>query len=261
MTSSRVPTNAVDHVGSLKRPPELEEAWRAWEGGSLPFEKLRQVQDDAIRNAVAMQEKLGLPIVTDGEFRRAGWSRGFLNAVDGFEFRASKLVFRNDEGFSTPSPAPLATKPIKRAKPIVTEDFEFVASVAKHPIKVTMPTPSHMHFGQFKQAVDAAVYPDVEKYCRLLLKLYSTTATSTRSSSNTIPSAPAILRRCRTCQPVNGRILESSARKIRLWRRKMTCFAASMRPAALHRWSGWAFVRSAASPARRCRSSRSNQAR
>ena len=54
MTSSRVPTNAVDHVGSLKRPPELVEAWRAWEGGSLPFEKLRKVQDDTIRSAVAM---------------------------------------------------------------------------------------------------------------------------------------------------------------------------------------------------------------
>jgi 5-methyltetrahydropteroyltriglutamate--homocysteine methyltransferase len=172
MASSRVPTNAVDHVGSLKRPPKLVEAWRTWEGGNLPFEELRRVQDDTIRAAVAMQEKLGLPIVTDGEFRRGGWSRGFLNAVDGFEFRASKLVFRNDEGFSTPSPAPLATKPIKRAKPIVTEDFKFIATVAKHPVKVTMPTPSHMHFGQFKEAIDAAVYPDAETYWDDLIAVF-----------------------------------------------------------------------------------------
>jgi 5-methyltetrahydropteroyltriglutamate--homocysteine methyltransferase len=164
MATSRVPTNSVDHVGSLKRPPELVEAWRAWEDGKLPMEQLRKVQDDTIRDAVAMQEKLGLPIVTDGEFRRGGWSRGFLNAVDGFEFRGSKLVFRNDEGFSTPSPAPMATKPIKRKQPIVVDDYKFIASVAKNPVKVTMPTPSHMNFGQFKQAVDPAVYPDVEKY-------------------------------------------------------------------------------------------------
>ena len=164
MATSRVPTNAVDHVGSLKRPPELVQAWRAWEDGKLPLEQLRRVQDESIRDAIAMQEKLGLPIVTDGEFRRGGWSRGFLNAVEGFEFRGSKLVFRNDEGFSTPSPAPLATKPIRRSKPIVTEDFKFLASVAKHRVKVTMPTPSHMHFGQFKDAVDASVYPDIEKY-------------------------------------------------------------------------------------------------
>ena len=97
MATSRVPTNAVDHVGSLKRPPELVQAWRACEDGKLSSEQLRRVQDESIRDAVAMQEKLGLPIVTDGEFRRGGWSRGFLNAVDGFEFRGSKLVFRNDE--------------------------------------------------------------------------------------------------------------------------------------------------------------------
>jgi 5-methyltetrahydropteroyltriglutamate--homocysteine methyltransferase len=172
MATSRVPTNAVDHVGSLKRPPELVQAWRAWEDGKQPFEQLRRVQEETIRDAVVMQEKLGLPIVTDGEFRRGGWSRGFLNAVEGFEFRGSKLVFRNDEGFATPSPAPLATKPIRRSKPIVTEDFKFLASVAKHPVKVTMPTPSHMHFGQFKDAVDPKVYPDVEKYWDDLIAVF-----------------------------------------------------------------------------------------
>jgi 5-methyltetrahydropteroyltriglutamate--homocysteine methyltransferase len=172
MATSRVPTNAVDHVGSLKRPPDLVQAWRAWEDGKLPFEQLRRVQDDSISDAIAMQEKLGLPIVTDGEFRRGGWSRGFLNAVEGFEFRGSKLVFRNDDGFSTPSPAPLATKRIRRSKPIVTEDFRFVASVAKHRVKVTMPTPSHMHFGQFKDAVDASVYPDIEKYWDDLIAVF-----------------------------------------------------------------------------------------
>ena len=76
----------------------------------MPFEALHEVQDRAIREAVAMQERLGLPIVSDGEFRRGGWSRGFLNAVDGFEFRASKLTFRNDQGVSTASPAPVATQ-------------------------------------------------------------------------------------------------------------------------------------------------------
>jgi 5-methyltetrahydropteroyltriglutamate--homocysteine methyltransferase len=172
MATSRVPTNAVDHVGSLKRPPELVQAWRAWEDGKLPMEQLRKVQDDTIRDAVAMQEKLGLPIVTDGEFRRGGWSRGFLNAVEGFEFRGSKLVFRNDEGFSTPSPAPMTTKPIKRKQPIVVDDYKFIASVAKNPAKVTMPTPSHMHFGQFKEAVDAKVYPDIEKYWDDLIAVF-----------------------------------------------------------------------------------------
>jgi len=172
MPASRVPTNAVDHVGSLKRPPDLVQAWRAWEAGDVSFDALRDVQDRAIRDVVVMQEKLGLPIVTDGEFRRGGWSRGFLSAVDGFEFRASKLTFRNEEGFSTPSPAPVATKPIRRKQPIVTDDFKFIKSVAKNRAKVTMPTPSHMHFGQFKQAVDRNVYPDLDQYWDDLIAVF-----------------------------------------------------------------------------------------
>jgi 5-methyltetrahydropteroyltriglutamate--homocysteine methyltransferase len=157
MALSRVPINSVEHVGSLKRPPELVTAWREWEAGKLPAEKLREVQDKAIRDAVVMQESLSLPIVTDGEFRRGGWSRGFLNAVEGFDFTASKLVFRNDEGFTTPAPAPMATKRVRRTKPIVTDDYKFLKSVAKNRAKVTMPTPSHMHFGHFRN-------PNVEAY-------------------------------------------------------------------------------------------------
>jgi 5-methyltetrahydropteroyltriglutamate--homocysteine methyltransferase len=164
MPPARLPTHSVDHVGSLRRPPELMQTWRDWEAGKVPFEALREVQDRAIREAVAMQEAIGLPVVTDGEFRRGGWSRGFLSAVEGFDFRASRLTFRNDQGFATPSPAPVATKRVRRREPIVTGDFKFLASVAKRPAKVTMPTPSHMHFGQFKDAVDRTIYPDVEQY-------------------------------------------------------------------------------------------------
>ena len=164
MASSRVPSNAVDHVGSLKRPAELVASWKEWEAGKLPFETLHDVQDKAIREAVAMQERLGLPIVSDGEFRRGGWSRGFLNAVDGFEFRASKLTFRNDEGVSTASPAPVAARQIRRKQPIVTDDFKFLKSVAHNRIKVTMPAPSHMHFGQFNEAINRTAYPTDDKY-------------------------------------------------------------------------------------------------
>jgi 5-methyltetrahydropteroyltriglutamate--homocysteine methyltransferase len=172
LDSSRVPSNSVDHVGSLKRPPELVRIWRAWEDGKASADELGEVQDRAIREAIVTQESLGLPVVTDGEFRRGGWSRGFLNAVEGFEFRASKLTFRNDEGFSTVSPAPLATKRMRRVKPIVSEDFKFIKSVAKRRAKVTMPTPSHMHFGQFKNAIDSKVYPNVEMYWNDLIAVY-----------------------------------------------------------------------------------------
>ena len=170
--STRVPENVVDHVGSLKRPPDLMQTWRDWEAGKAEFEQLRAIQDHAIRDVVGMQEALGLPVVTDGEFRRGGWSRGFLSAVEGFEFRASKLVFRNEDGFSTPSPAPVAAKRLRRTRPIVVEDFKFLQAAAKRRVKVTMPTPSHMHFGQFKDAVDKTVYPSVERYWEDLVTIF-----------------------------------------------------------------------------------------
>ena len=84
MMSTRVPQNSVDHVGSLKRPPELIQAWRDWEAGKLPFEQLhaRSGPADPRRGRNAGSDS-ALPIVSDGEFRRGGWSRGFLNAVEG----------------------------------------------------------------------------------------------------------------------------------------------------------------------------------
>jgi 5-methyltetrahydropteroyltriglutamate--homocysteine methyltransferase len=115
-----------------------------------------------------MQEALGLPRVTDGEFRRGGWSRGFLSAVSGFDFRPSRLTFRNDDGFSTPAPAPTAVTPLRRTRPIVTDDFVFLDGVAPGHGKVTMPTPSHFHFGQFKQ--DA--YPDEARFWDDLVGIY-----------------------------------------------------------------------------------------
>ena len=172
VASSRTPSNAIDHVGSLKRPPELVAAWRAWETGTLAAEEIREAQDRAICDAIRMQEDLDLPIVTDGEFRRAGWSRGFLSAVEGFEFAPSKLLFRSDDGFTTGSPAPIAVSKVRRVKPIVTEDFKFTRTVARRPVKVTMPTPSHMHFGHFKDAVDPTVYPDIEVYWDDLVSVF-----------------------------------------------------------------------------------------
>jgi 5-methyltetrahydropteroyltriglutamate--homocysteine methyltransferase len=172
MAPSRVPSNPVDHVGSLKRPAELVAAWRGWESGEIDSGKLREVQDRAIRDVIRMQEDLELPIVTDGEFRRAGWSRGFLNAVEGFDFASSKLVFRSDDGFTTASPAPVATTKVRRARAIVVEDFKFISAVASRPVKVTMPTPSHMHFGHFKDAVDPTVYPNVGAYWDDLVAIF-----------------------------------------------------------------------------------------
>ena len=96
----------------------------------------------------------------------------FSECGRGLRFPPLKLTFRNDEGFATPSPAVLTTRPVRRTRPIVTDDYKFLKSVANNRVKVTMPTPSHMHFGQFKDAVDRKVYPDVKAYWNDLIAVF-----------------------------------------------------------------------------------------
>lgn len=162
----------VDHVGSLLRPPALTEAWFAHEQGKLPAATLKAAQDAAIRDVVKLQEELGLAFVTDGEFRRGGWSRGFLSAVEGFGFKPSKLVFKNDAGVATAAPAPIATGTLKQKEPIVAGDFAFLKTCATRRAKVTMPTPSHMHFGHFGECFDRKAYPTREAFFDDMIGIY-----------------------------------------------------------------------------------------
>ena len=82
MTYGRPPFRA-DHVGSLLRPPELLRAREQHQKGELSAAALRQIEDDAIREAVKMQEEIGLQSITDGEYRRTIWHADFLRQIEG----------------------------------------------------------------------------------------------------------------------------------------------------------------------------------
>jgi len=86
------------HVGSFLRPERLLAAAREARAGTLAAGRFHAVQDESVREVVALQEGLGFRSVTDGEFRRRGWSAGFIDAVDGFGLRESTLGFRDDGG-------------------------------------------------------------------------------------------------------------------------------------------------------------------
>ena len=162
----------VDHVGSLLRPLELTEAWFAEEAKTITAAKLKAAQDQAIREVVKLQEELGLAYVTDGEFRRGGWSRGFLTAVEGFGFKPSRLTFHNDAGIATAAPAPIATGKLKQKHPIVAEDYAFLAGCTTRRAKVTMPTPSHMHFGHFGASFDRKAYATTGAFFDDMVDIY-----------------------------------------------------------------------------------------
>ncbi|MCZ6588198.1 MAG: 5-methyltetrahydropteroyltriglutamate--homocysteine S-methyltransferase, partial [Alphaproteobacteria bacterium] len=85
MTAQANPPFRADHVGSLLRPPRLRDARAKAAAGEISSDELRAVEDDAIRDVVALQENVGLQVVTDGEFRRTYWHFDFLSGFDGFE--------------------------------------------------------------------------------------------------------------------------------------------------------------------------------
>ena len=102
------PPFRADHIGSLLRPSALRQAYRAFNGGTLDEAGFVAAQDAAIRDALALQQDVGLGVVTDGEFRRASyWSR-FVERTEGLAVSESRFTFRDQQGqtltFTAPSP-------------------------------------------------------------------------------------------------------------------------------------------------------------
>ena len=131
----------AEHIGSFVRPAKLLDAIRAHRAGSLDAAALAQRVDDSIRDIVAFQESIGLPTVTDGEFRRRSWSAGFIDAVDGFGLRDGKLGFRSEGKVIGVAASPYAKSPLKRKGRIVADDFRFLKSVVKQAASRKSPSP------------------------------------------------------------------------------------------------------------------------
>jgi 5-methyltetrahydropteroyltriglutamate--homocysteine methyltransferase len=165
------PPFRVEHVGSFVRPEALLNAARAHKGGKLDDAEFRKVQDQAISDIVVFQESLGLPSITDGEFRRRSWSAGFIDAVDGFGLRDGTLSFRNETGVIGVAASPYAKARLKRKHRIVADDYRFLKPLVKRGVpKVTIAAPDVMHYFLGPTAFDA--YPDREAFFADLAKIY-----------------------------------------------------------------------------------------
>jgi 5-methyltetrahydropteroyltriglutamate--homocysteine methyltransferase len=167
------PPFRIEHVGSFVRPERLLNAARERKAGRLNESELKKIQDEAIRDIVAFQESLGLPSVTDGEFRRRSWSAGFIDAVDGFGLRDGTLSFRNETRVVGVASSPYAKAPLRRRQCIVADDYRFLKSVVKHGTpKVTIAAPDVMHYFLGPKAFDSAVYKDREAFFGDLVRIY-----------------------------------------------------------------------------------------
>ena len=164
----------AEHVGSFLRPDSLLDAVRAHRAGRLDADGLRAAQDSAIRGIVAFQDGLGLPAVTDGEFRRRSWSAGVIDALDGFALREEGVLgFRSGSGSVGTAASPYAARRLERARPIVADDYRFLASLRPKGLpKVTIASPPVLHYFLGPRAFEAPAYADRNAYFADLVGIY-----------------------------------------------------------------------------------------
>ena len=153
------PPFRADHVGSLLRPKELLAARERRKRGEITPEALRQAEDAAIRKAVALQERVGLQGVTDGEYRRTYFHVDFLEQLAGVTVKGGmpvKFHSRSEEIEFSPPRLEVSDK-LRHVRPIQAADFDFLRSATQRTPKVCIPSPPMLHFRGGRKAVAAAM--------------------------------------------------------------------------------------------------------
>ncbi len=166
MTLRTTPPFRADHVGSFLRPPELLAARDRCAKGEITRAALREVEDAAIRDIVKFQEDAGLDGITDGEFRRTYFHIDFLEQLQGVETKGGIAVsFHTAQGnVEFAPPVMKVTGPVRHVKPIQVADFRFLQAATKRTPKVTIPSPTMLHFRGGREAISRDAYPDLEKF-------------------------------------------------------------------------------------------------
>jgi 5-methyltetrahydropteroyltriglutamate--homocysteine methyltransferase len=165
------PPFRADHVGSFLRPAAIKEAREKREKGQISAEELKKVEDREIENVIRKQEEVGLQLASDGEFRRSWWHFDFYGMLDGVE------IYELDHGIQFQG---VQTKPLSiRVKGKIDfsnhpmlEHFKFLKAHTKATPKMTIPSPTVMHFRLEPGSVDKSIYPDRDAIFDDLAKAY-----------------------------------------------------------------------------------------
>jgi len=176
MDQTKTPPFRADHVGSLLRPQALLQAREDEKNGRITAADLRRIEDQSISEVVRQQEDLGLEGVTDGEFRRGSWHMDFLYEVGGTAKVQDnqKVQFRNEKGVIEFTPAALRIKSrLKLNKCVFGDAFAFLKSVAHATPKLTIPSPSMMHYRSGRAVIDPAIYSNIEEFWHDLAEVYA----------------------------------------------------------------------------------------
>jgi 5-methyltetrahydropteroyltriglutamate--homocysteine methyltransferase len=166
------PPFRADHVGSLLRPAGLKETRARRERGEIAAEDLRAAEEAAIEHIIARQAEVGLRSATDGEFRRAMWHFDFLEHLDGVEsFRSDHgIAFKG--GIETQAKGLRVTGKVGFSTHPMLDHFRFLRDHTRATPKMTIPSPSVLHFRGGPRAVNPEVYPDMDEFYRDLASAY-----------------------------------------------------------------------------------------
>jgi 5-methyltetrahydropteroyltriglutamate--homocysteine methyltransferase len=172
----------ADQVGSLLRPAALIEARARFKAGSIDHAGLRAVEDVAIRAIARRQEELGFEVIVDGEFRRENWWIDFVAALKGVEIRDGDArqsfvapgadEHGHDHGWKYVPKNVVTTGRVHLDAAVNADDFAFLRGVTKRTAKITLPSPTRLHFHGGRAAVSSQAYPDIEAFFADLAAVY-----------------------------------------------------------------------------------------
>ena len=180
----------ADQVGSLLRPASLIQARTDFEQGRITAEALREQEDRAIADVVRRQEDCGFQVVVDGEFRRENWWIDFTRGIQGIEIQegqASQAFVAPtthtcdscgqdhgtaDEGWKYVPKNVVTVGKLSLPRSVLTPDFQHLQSCTQKTAKVTLPSPTRLHFHGGRHGVSSAAYPDIEEFFSDVVKIY-----------------------------------------------------------------------------------------
>ena len=176
MTVRDSPPFRADHVGSLLRPAELLGAREQFRAGRIEATELHRHEDEAIRDVIELQHDAGLRTVTDGEFRRSSWHMDFIYQLDGITKAAGHIAvtFHRPDGDIEFTPAALHVDgKLGVSKTIFGDHFAFLQEQVTRAVpKLTIPSPSMVHYRGGKAAIDPSVYPTLDEFWAGLVAAY-----------------------------------------------------------------------------------------
>jgi 5-methyltetrahydropteroyltriglutamate--homocysteine methyltransferase len=174
MTHRTRPPFRADHVGSFLRPKRLLDAREQYRQGELSREGLRAVEDDAIREIVKFQEDVGLESITDGEFRRTYFHIDFLEQLGGVKTDIPVTIIKPDGTEELAPPVMRVVDKVRHVRDIQLADFQFLkaqVSAGRTP-KVTIPSPTMLHFRGGRAGISREHYPDLEPFYQDVANAY-----------------------------------------------------------------------------------------